>query len=80
MEELIPQLLNNEVFDGYGLYAWEDDDTNIYIESQNIGGKWIIMKILESTGIVTYASGDSAAATAWTDRASQTYQDYATEF
>lgn len=79
-ELLIAGLITNDAFNGYGLYGVEDDGTNTYVASQNASGKWIIMRIVNATGLATYASGDTDAATNWTNRASLTYEDYATEF
>ena len=53
----------DNVFQGYGLFAYNDDDTNLYICKQNEDGKWIIKKIENATGETTYAKGDTDAST-----------------
>ena len=68
------------VFEGYGLYAWSDDGTTFYACYQKTDAKWIIIKIVQSTGVTTYATGDTDASTNWTNKASQTYEDFATTF
>jgi len=68
---------DNDIFDGYGLYAVLDDGTNLYICYQNKDDKWIITRINDTTGIVTYAKGSSDTATNWTNRATLDYNDYA---
>jgi len=70
----------NNVFDNYGLYAWSDDGTTFYACYQKTDAKWIIIKIVQSTGVTTYATGDTDASTNWTNKASQTYEDFATKF
>ena len=71
---------DNDIFDGYGLYAVLDDGTNLYICYQNKDDKWIITRINDTTGVVTYAKGSSDTSTAWTNRSSQTYADNSTTF
>jgi hypothetical protein len=68
------------VFDGYQIYAYSDDGTTLYAIYQNTSGAWIIKKLINATGIVTYSKGSSDASTAWTNKASQTYADFATTF
>lgn len=70
----------NDPFNGYGLYAWNDDSTNFYAMYQNASGAWIIIKIVDATGVTTYSTGSSDALTNWTNRASLTYQDYSSTF
>jgi hypothetical protein len=67
-------------FRGYGLYAMLDDATTTYIMHQNTSGAWICQKIIDATGITTYATGTSDASTNWTNRDSLTYADYDTTF
>lgn len=80
LQSLEAGLITNNPFNGYGLYAWNDDNTNFYAMYQNASGAWIVIKIANSTGVTTYATGSSDASTNWTNRASLTYQDYATSF
>jgi len=48
-----------------------------YIQYQNVNGKWYIQR--ESTaGAIVYAYGTSGASTAWTNRASESYNDVPT--
>lgn len=68
------------VFDGYQIYAYSDDGTTLYAIYQNTSGAWIIKKLINATGIVTYSKGSSDASIAWTNKASQTYADFATTF
>ena len=70
----------NDVFKDYGLYAWEDNATNFYAMYQNKDDKWILIRISDTTGVTTYAKGTSGTSTAWTNRASQSFNDYATTF
>jgi len=70
----------DEVYQGYGLFAMWDDETTTYILKQNKTGAWIMKKIIDATGLATYSIGSSDASTAWTNRASLTYTDYATSF
>jgi len=76
----IEDIYIDDVFKDYGLYAWEDDATNFYAMYQNKDDKWILIRINDTTGITTYAKGDSGTSTAWTNRASQSFNDYATTF
>ena len=64
-------------FNGYGLYAMLDDSTTTYIMHQNTSDAWICQKIVDATGVTTYAKGSSDTATNWTNRATLDYNDYA---
>ena len=61
---------------GYGLYAMLDDSTTTYIMHQNTSDAWICQKIVDATGVTTYAKGSSDTATNWTNRATLDYNDY----
>lgn len=67
-------------FNGYGLYAMLDDSTTTYIMHQNTSDAWICQKIVDATGVTTYAKGSSDTATNWTNRATLDYNDYAHTF
>ena len=71
---------SQDPFNGYGLYAALDDDTTTYILHQNTAGAWILQKIVDATGVVTYCKGSSDASTAWTNRETQTFADFDTVF
>lgn len=51
----------------------EADGGYDYVETYNADDGWQILRINNTTGIADYASGSSGVATAWTNRASQTY-------
>jgi len=58
------------------LYATEYGATYNYIMKYKRGTtEWEIQRETISTGVRDYASGDSALATVWTNRATQTYGD-----
>jgi len=70
----------SDPFSGYGLYAFLDDGVIMYIMEQNASGAWIITKVIQATGVTTYAKGSSDAATNWANRASLIYSDYNSTF
>lgn len=59
---------------GY-LSVYTDEGTTSYYAFENAEGAWYITKSVVSGAVTTftYAKGTSAVATAWTNRASQTY-------
>ena len=76
--------------DTLGAYKANDVDeassTLTYVGKEDSAGSWLIVKIDESSGTsIQYAtvknnSGTSDYSTAWTGRASLTYQDYSEAF
>lgn len=71
----------NPVFSILGSYGIMDieSSTTSYYGFQNTAGEWYIMK-KDSSSHFTYSKGSSGYSTAWTNRASQSYADYATTF
>ena len=64
----------------YGINNKEATATYKYFGFQKSNGGWYIMRKTIATNIFEYVAGVSAYSTAWTNRASQTYTDYATAF
>jgi len=64
----------------YAIYNKEATATYKYFGFQKADGYWYIMRKTIATNVFEYAAGASAYSTAWTNRASQTYTDYATAF
>ena len=64
----------------YGINNKEATATYKYFGFQDASGNWYIMRKTIATNIFEYVAGASAYSTAWTNRASQTYTDYATAF
>jgi hypothetical protein len=65
---------NQDTHANYVLYATEYGATYNYIMRYQRGTtNWEIQRETISTGVRDYASGDSALATVWTNRATQTY-------
>lgn len=64
-------------------YKLDDFDVSgnpLYCGYQNKGGNYYIKRINTSTGAVDYSYGASGYSTAWTNRATETYNDFATVF
>lgn len=64
----------------YAINDTEATATYKYFGFQKSDGGWYIMRKTIATNIFEYVAGASAYSTAWTNRASQTYTDYATAF
>ena len=64
----------------YAINNKEATATYKYFGFQKSNGGWYIMRKTIATNIFEYVAGASAYSTAWTNRASQTYTDYATAF
>jgi hypothetical protein len=64
----------------YSICNKEATATYKYFGFQRSDGYWYIMRKTISTNVFEYVAGTSAYSTAWTNRASQTYTDYATAF
>ena len=64
----------------YGISDIEATATYKYFGFQSGNQYWYIMRKTIATKKFEYAAGASAYATAWTNRATQTYTDYATAF
>ena len=64
----------------YSIANKEATATYKYFGFQKSDGGWYIMRKTIATNIFQYVAGASAYSTAWTNRATQTYTDYATAF
>jgi hypothetical protein len=64
----------------WGISDIEATATYKYFGFQDASANWYIMRKTIATKKFEYAAGASAYSTAWTNRASQTYTDYATAF
>lgn len=64
----------------YGISNTEETATYKYFGFEDKDGNWYIMRKTLATNIYLYAAGSSDYATAWTDRATQTYDTFATTF
>ena len=62
----------------FAFYGSTSDTTYDYVGKQSANGKWYIMRIHKTTGVATYATGDSDMSTAWTNVGTQTYGDWDT--
>lgn len=75
--------LEQYVLDKLDQYKLDDYDVSgnpIYLGYQDKDGKYYIKRINTSTGAVDYSYGASGYSTAWTNRATESYNDFATEF
>jgi hypothetical protein len=64
-------------------YFMDDFDVSgnpIYVGYQRKDGYYYIQRFNTTTGAVDYTAGTSAYSTAWTNRASESYNDFATTF
>lgn len=66
--------------EAYAINDTEATATYKYFGFQKSDGGWYIMRKTIATKKFQYVAGASAYSTAWTNRASQTYTDYATAF
>lgn len=64
----------------YSICNKEATATYKYFGFQRSDEYWYIMRKTIATNVFEYVAGTSAYSTAWTNRASQTYTDYATAF
>ena len=64
----------------YFLDDFDDSGNPLYIGYQDKGGNYYIQRINTSTGAVDYTKGASGYSTAWTNRATESYNDFATTF
>lgn len=60
----------------YKISDSDDSSDPAYYGYVNSTGGWYILKITASTGAYRYVKGASSYTTAWTNRASQTYNTY----
>jgi len=58
----------------------ESNDPIFYIGFQDKGGNYYIKRVNTSTGAVDYTKGSSGYAAAWTNRAAESYSDFASTF
>lgn len=65
--------------DVYALSNIDDSTTTEYYGYEDADGNWYIKK-LDTSNAITFAAGTSNYATAWTNRASQTYASYKDTF
>jgi hypothetical protein len=66
--------------EAYAIANKEATATYKYFGFQRSDGGWYIMRKTIATNIFEYVAGVAPYATAWTNRATQTYTDYATAF
>jgi hypothetical protein len=69
-----------EVFSTYSIWAYLTTGGYLYVALEDADGKWVMKRINQSDGTVLYAKGNSAVATAWTDKATLTYATYSEVF
>jgi len=74
------QALSGSPTTGYGVSNIEETGTYKYFGFENKDGAWYIMRKTLATNVFQYASGTSDYATAWSNRASQTYASYSATF
>lgn len=75
IDQAIDDQLKNYKMDDYDVSA-----ATKYVGYQNKAGNYYIKRINTSTGAVDYSYGASGYSTAWTNRATESYNDFATEF
>lgn len=72
------------ILDTLAHYKLDDFDTSndptFYLGYQDKDGNYFIKRINTSTGAVDYTKGASGYSTAWTNRASESYSDFASTF
>lgn len=71
------------VEDQLGDYFMDDFDVSgnpIYVGYQRKNGNYYIQRFNTSTGAVDYTAGSSGYSAAWTNRASESYADFASTF
>jgi len=64
----------------YQLDDYDVSGTPFYLGYQEKGGAYYIKRINTTTSAVDYSKGASAYSTAWTNRASESYTDFAGTF
>jgi hypothetical protein len=64
----------------YKLARFDATGDPIYVGYLDKGGNYYIKRITLSTGVVDYSAGTSGFSTAWTNRATESYNDFDTEF
>lgn len=69
-------LILSSLLDGYSMSDFDTSSDPSYIGYTDASGAWYIIKMTNSTGQCRYVKGASGYATAWTNRASQTYDYY----
>lgn len=60
----------------YQMANYDTSSDPQYVGYLDKDGNWYIKKITDSTGVVEYVKGASGYATAWTNRASQSYDTF----
>ena len=72
-------LVADQLFD----YKVDDFDTSgnpVYVGFQKKDGNYYIMRVNTSSGAIDYTKGASGYSTAWTNRATESYSDFASTF
>jgi hypothetical protein len=76
LEALVEDTLEQYKLDDYDV----SNDPTFYMGYQRKDGYYYIKRINTTTGAVDYTAGTSAYSTAWTNRASESYADFASTF
>ena len=64
----------------YKIARYDASGNPIYVGMLEKDGKYYIKRINTTTGVIDYSYGASGFTTAWTNRATETYNDFDTEF
>lgn len=64
----------------YAIDDFDDSGNPMYLGYQDKGGNYYIQRVNTSTGAIDYTKGASGYSTAWTNRATESYSDFATTF
>jgi hypothetical protein len=75
LEALVEDTLQQHFMDDFDVSG-----NPIYVGYQRKDGEYYIQRFNTTTGAVDYTAGSSNYSTAWTNRASETYADFATTF
>jgi hypothetical protein len=76
MEQLQTDTLQDYFLDDFDT----SNDPTFYLGFQTKGGAYYIARYNTSTGAVDYTAGSSGYSTAWTNRTSESYSDFASTF
>ena len=80
-ESTLQEISNKTIdLDSYAYFGTAEDATFHYIGRQDRDGRWVILRINKTTRDGLYANGVSGMVTAWANRATQTYREYAEAF
>lgn len=64
----------------YQIARYDASGNPIYVGMLDKDGNYFIKRINTSTGVIDYSAGASGFTTAWTNRATESYNDFDTEF